>query len=334
MRSTPQHGDPAVERIRAIQTEWCGFDVGPPTILGGKSDDLLTQVPPELRARIRGIPVGVVHSHQFLKKEAFRARACQCSDGVRFIIIDYRLPLFLDAITRVLCAEIFEPSPNPDDARASTYEHARHAISELLFWGTLGEVGGPEQSLPPLSLCQQGVMAHHVWSLAQEYFILAHEYAHFILGHFDSQRCIPLTISGQRCVLSDGVTVDVFTTAQRGELEADSAGTNLVLKAANAGTNLTEPERSLLPVGLELTFLVFDFIEHILDQDGLESGKEPAPTSTASHPSGEARWDHWRRQFVSVLSQYARDIGPAVKVFLRNTASTYMDTRSSIKRRL
>ena len=304
----------AIQRMREVQTAWSHFDVGLPTLVEGKPGDLLSQLPQEDRRRLQDIPVGLLHSHDFA--EGLEALAYGCHDGICFIAIDFRLPLFLRSMNEFLCAQLSPGDPSRDGI-ASFDDNARGLVSNIGLFDTSTIVQPRE--VQPGAMSDDGHIAARILTLSQEYLLIAHEYGHFLLEHCGVNRLVPLEHQGGQCVLPSGVSLGIFSKSQMEELSADSRGAELTLAAIHTGTNLSEAERDIATAGMEIFFLILHMMDEVLGPK--------AHAGVPTHPLGLDRWKSWRRHFSRRLTPRGEGIAVSAKRFMQAAARAYKSGR-------
>ena len=147
----------------------------------------------------------------------------------------------------------------------------------------------------PRQITKEDLIKATYLSMAQELFIVAHEFSHIYLGHLDRPANISLVFGDNR------VTVRKYSRRQQEELDADILAVKWLSNVKNSNFDRHVAPFLILPsvsIGLVIEiFMLFNFIEINLG----------VPSASSSHPSSLIRLNHILKECSCLLTEQEKE---------------------------
>lgn len=240
------------QRIKQLQTRLCGFDINEePEYLDHAVDRVLPWFVREFGKRVPRIEAAVVHSHEhFLTPQV---ALYSTADELHFIAIDYRFFNFIFEVNRWVLLQVFAELDG--DKSADTFKsNARQVVGQFFRFdhGLLHLVDKePDKSTLNAFTSYRVEQARDAFGYAQVLFLIAHEYAHYLMDHELEWHRLPKPGTAD----NDYQGFACLSPRQEEELAADEIGAKVTLDVLRDDEELINLERNLAVAGVDLLFV-------------------------------------------------------------------------------
>jgi hypothetical protein len=238
---------------------------------------LLRAVPEDVADRLRDVAVGVIPTRRV------NGLATRAPNGDFVVALTRGLLMAVSHLAELTYGIRSKATQEGVDAASAELSHAYDFIADYF-----ASAGRREFELPRVKLTPEEMLNVQVISLAQELFVLAHEFAHAALGHLKK----PVGISHQ--ALPDGTIVDLAQHSHEQEFDADLLAFRWLLAVRRRVTEEQETHWMVRAVGTHIMAALefFRLLRSVETRTGTAAWSESHPPAVERLLNlGAGLWD-------------------------------------------